>query len=55
MPAKKIGRPTDEPKPIRLDVRISENDAAILDDYCKRKGKKRPQAIRDGIKLLKEQ
>lgn len=54
VPAKKMGRPTDEPKPIRLDIRISENDANILDEYCKRTGKKRPEAIRDGIKSLKE-
>jgi len=54
LPNKKIGRPTDEPKPIRLDIRISENDAHILDEYCKRTGKKRPEAIRDGIKSLKE-
>lgn len=53
MPAKKMGRPTDEPKPIRLDIRISENDLKILEDYCERTGKKRPEAIRDGIKLLK--
>lgn len=54
LPAKKMGRPTDEPKPIRIDVRISEKDAVILSDYCKRTGKKRPEAVRDGIKLLKE-
>ena len=54
MPAKKMGRPTDEPRPIRLDIRISENDAKILEDYCKRTGKKRPEAIRDGIKSLKD-
>lgn len=52
MPTKKMGRPTDDPKPIRIDVRISENDARILDEYCKRTGKKRPEAVRDGIKSL---
>ena len=54
MSEKKLGRPTDDPKTIRLDIRISENDARILDDYCKRTGKKRPEGIRDGIRLLKE-
>ena len=54
MPAKKMGRPTDDPKPIRLDIRISETDARILDDYCRRTGKRRPEAIRDGIKSLKD-
>ena len=54
MEKKKLGRPTDDPKTIRLDIRISENDARILDDYCKQTGKKRPEAIRDGIRRLKE-
>lgn len=51
---KKMGRPTDDPKTIRLDIRISQNDANILDDYCKRTGKRRPEALRDGIKALKD-
>ncbi len=54
MPKKKMGRPTDEPKPYRLDVRVSKEDLEILDDYCKRKDVKRPQGIRDGIKFLKD-
>ena len=54
MERKKLGRPTDDPKTIRLDIRISENDAQILDDYCKRTGKRRPEAIRDGIRFLRE-
>ena len=54
MPTKKIGRPTDDPKPIRIDIRISENDVKILNEYCARTGKNRPEAIRDGIRSLKE-
>ena len=53
MPKKKLGRPTDDPKPFRLDVRVSEEELNILDDYCNRNDKKRPQGIRDGIKCLK--
>lgn len=48
-----MGRPTNDPKPYRLDVRVSEEDMKILDEYCKRKDVKRPQGIRDGIKSLK--
>lgn len=44
--------PADNPNVIRLDISISEEDARILDDYCKQTGKARPDAIRDGIRLL---
>lgn len=54
MPSKKMGRPTDDPKPFRLDVRVSEEDLNILEEYCKTTGKTKPQAIRDGIKSLRK-
>lgn len=54
MPNKKMGRPTDDPKPFRLDVQVSQEDITILEEYCKKTGKTKPQAIRDGIKSLKE-
>jgi len=53
VPNKKMGRPTDNPKPHRLDIRVSDEELHILDDYCNRKGKKRPEGIRDGIRGLK--
>ncbi len=53
MPTKKRGRPFEEnPKDIRLDVRVTKEELEILDDYCKRKDVKRPQGLRDGIKAL---
>lgn len=55
MPAKKPGRPVEEnPKNIRLDVRITKDELQILDEYCKRKSVKRPQGLRDGIKALEK-
>lgn len=55
MPAKKPGRPVEEnPKNIRLDVRITKEELQILDEYCKRKNVKRPQGLRDGIKALEK-
>lgn len=55
MPAKKPGRPVEEnPKNIRLDVRVTKEDLKILDEYCERKEVKRPQGIRDGIKALEK-
>ena len=50
---KKRGRPVEEnPKNIRLDIRITKEELQILDDYCERKNVKRPQGLRDGIKAL---
>lgn len=54
MPTKKMGRPTDDPKVHRVDVRLGEEDMKTLDEYCKRHSKKRPEAMRDGVKLLKD-
>ena len=53
MPDKKRGRPfAEKPRDIRLDVRVTKEELKILDDYCERKGIKRPQGLRDGIKAL---
>ena len=55
MPQKKRGRPVEEfPKDIRLDIRVTKDELQILDEYCKRKGVKRPQGLRDGIKALEK-
>lgn len=50
----KMGRPTDDPKPFKLDVRVSKQDLDILDDYCKRKEKTRPESVREAIRSLKD-
>lgn len=53
MPTQKRGRPvTENPKNIRLDIRVTKEELQVLDDYCKRKNVKRPQGLRDGIKAL---
>lgn len=55
MPQKRPGRPVEEnPKDIRLDIRITKDELRILDGYCERKNVKRPQGLRDGIKALKD-
>ena len=55
MPQKKRGRPfAEDPKNIRLDIRITKDELKILDEYCKRKDVKRPQGLRDGIKALEK-
>jgi len=50
---KKMGRPTDNPKPIKLSVRMDEKTLEILDEYCKREGTTRMEGIRHGIHRLK--
>ena len=48
-------RPVEaNPNNIRLDIRITKEELKILDDYCERKGVKRPQGLRDGIKALEK-
>ena len=55
MSPRKRGRPVEEnPKNIRLDIRVTKEELKILDDYCERKGVKRPQGLRDGIKALEK-
>ena len=37
MPQGKPGRPAEEnPKNIRLDIRVTKDELRILDEYCKR-------------------
>ncbi len=49
MPTKKRGRPVEtNPK----NIRVTKEGLRILDEYCERKGIRRPQGLRDGIKAL---
>ncbi len=53
MPQKRRGRPVSEnPKTLRVDVRLTEDELRLLDEYCKLKGVSRPQGLRDGILVL---
>lgn len=51
---KKIGRPTDNPRPNKLSIRISDTDKKILEDYCERENVNKTEAISRGIKKLYE-
>jgi len=51
---KKMGRPTDNPKPIKLSVRVDLKTLEILDKFCKREGINRMEGIRRGIRRLKD-
>ncbi len=56
MPQKQRGRPVAEnPKSLRVDVRLTAEELKMLDEYCQRKGVTRPQGLCDGIKALKKE
>jgi len=48
----KLGRPTDNPKPYRIAVRIDEESKTILDSYCNQEQTNQMEAVRRGIKKL---
>ena len=52
--SKKMGRPTENPKPFKLSVRIDEKTLETLDAYCKREGITRMEGIRHGIQRLQD-
>ena len=54
MTDKKIGRPTNNPKPTKLTVRVDDEAIAILDEYCRIKNIQRAEGVRVGIKKLKD-
>lgn len=48
----RTGRPTDNPKPFRVNVRIDEKCEKILEKYCKQENIPKMEAVRRGIKKL---
>lgn len=50
----KIGRPTNNPKEERITVRLDKESSEILNDYCIRQDIGKAEAIRQGIKKLKD-
>lgn len=49
---KKMGRPTDNPKPYKITVRLDMESKAILDAYCKKNEVNQMEAVRRAIKYL---
>ena len=50
-----MGRPTDNPRPNKLSIRISDADKEVLEKYCAKKSINRTEAISRGIQKLKEE
>lgn len=52
MTAKKMGRPTDNPKPYRIMTRLDENAYKILTEYSEKNGVTLAEGIRRAILKL---
>lgn len=50
----KLGRPTSNPKEERITVRLDKESSGILNDYCEQQDIGKAEAIRQGIKKLKD-
>lgn len=48
----RTGRPTDNPKPYKLTVRVDKESKEILDKYTEQEHISQMEAIRRGIKRL---
>lgn len=48
----RTGRPTDNPRPNKISIRISDEDKMILETYCEKENVNKTEAISRGIKLL---
>ena len=53
MDKKKMGRPTDNPKPYKIGVKLDQEAKDILDAYCEQESVSVMEAARRGIKRLK--
>lgn len=48
----KMGRPTDNPRPHKLSIRLNDSDKEKLEKYCNTQGINRTEAISRAINLL---
>lgn len=51
----RTGRPTDNPKRYRVNVRIDEQCQAILEKYCEQRKISKMEAVRQAIKKLENE
>ena len=50
----RTGRPTDNPRPNKSSIRISNEDKEILERYCEKEKVNKTEAISRGIRKLEE-
>lgn len=51
---KKVGRPTDNPRPHKLSIRINDESKEILENYCSALNVNKTEAVERGIKKLED-
>jgi len=49
-----MGRPTNNPRPYKLNVRINDESRQIIEAYCLQENINRTEAAERGIKKLKD-
>lgn len=54
MQGKKMGRPTDNPKPTQIAVRFDNDTLAILDRFCNAEKVSRAEGIRKAVRRLEK-
>lgn len=52
--AKKMGRPTDEPKQTQIAIRFDVETLKILDIFCEKEKIGRAEGVRRAVRKLKE-
>ena len=51
---KKMGRPTDNPKPVQLAIRFDADTLEILDSFCEEHKVSRAEGVRRAVRMLKK-
>lgn len=51
---KKVGRPTDNPRPHKISIRINDSSKEILENYCTEFNVSKTEAVERGIKKLED-
>jgi hypothetical protein len=52
MPAKKMGRPTNNPRPHKLNIRINDHSKEVLEKYCLQEGVNKTETVERALKKL---
>lgn len=49
----RTGRPTENPKPHKITVRLDDEAKAVMDEYCQQEQVEKGEAVRRGLKKLR--